>query len=391
VDKKENFRLMKILQIHNEYFIRGGEEIVLNNERNLLRKKGHKVKQLIRKNKEEISSIFNWFSVLKNLSYSKKSIEILENYFKKNETPDIVHIHNIFPLWSYSVFKFFNEKKIPIVLSVHNYRLILGKINFFDNNFYKYGFFKNSKILTYIVLRLFNKNKKFLKFISNFIFCTDFHKNIHRKHGFDKKKLSVKLHSLQMKKRYIKWAKREEKVIFVGRLSSEKGPHTLMKAWKIWGENAPNLEIIGNGEDEINLRNYKKDHLLNNITFSGNVSYTEVEKKVEKSKLLIIPSEWYEPFGLVIIEALSKGTPVAASDIGSLPELIKNYRHGFLFKAKNEHSLFKNVQKAWRNKNYLKKLSYRAKKTNKLFSDRDNYKKLISIYNKAIKNNKIQK
>ena len=58
---------MKILQIHNEYFIRGGEEIVLNNERNLLRKKGHKVKQLIRKNKEEISSIFNWFSVLKNL------------------------------------------------------------------------------------------------------------------------------------------------------------------------------------------------------------------------------------------------------------------------------------------------------------------------------------
>ena len=170
---------MKILQIHNEYFIRGGEETVLNNEKKLLLKNGHKVKQLIRKNKNEITSIFNWFSVLKNLSYSKKSLEILENYFKKNELPDVAHIHNIFPLWSYSVFKFFNEKKIPIVLTVHNYRLILDKLDFFDNNFYKYGLFKDSKILTYIISRLFNKNKRLLKFISCFIFCTNFHRNIH--------------------------------------------------------------------------------------------------------------------------------------------------------------------------------------------------------------------
>ena len=156
---------MKILQVHNEYFIRGGEETILNNEKKILLKNRHTVKQLIRKNKDEIRSIFNWFSVLKNLSYSKKSLEILEDYFKKNEFPDIVHIHNIFPLWSYSVFKFFNEKKIPIVLTVHNYRLILDKINFFDNCFYKYGFFKNSKILTYIISRLFNKNKRLLNFI----------------------------------------------------------------------------------------------------------------------------------------------------------------------------------------------------------------------------------
>ena len=109
-----------------------------------------------------------------------------------------------------------------------------------------------------------------------------------------------------------------------------------MKAWRIWGKDAPNLEIIGNGEDEIMLKTYKKKHLLQNIIFSGKLSYKKVQKKIEKSKLLIIPSEWYEPFGLVIIEALSKGTPVASSDIGSLPDLIKNYRHGFLFKTKDD-------------------------------------------------------
>ena len=380
---------MKILQVHNEYFIRGGEETILNNEKKILLKNRHTVKQLIRKNKDEIRSIFNWFSVLKNLSYSKKSLEILEDYFKKNEFPDIVHIHNIFPLWSYSVFKFFNEKKIPIVLTVHNYRLILDKINFFDNCFYKYGFFKNSKILTYIISRLFNKNKRLLNFISSFIFYTDFHKNVHKKYGFDKKKLVVKQNSLQTKKKYIKWVERDDKVIYVGRLSPEKGLHTLMKAWKIWGRNAPILEIIGDGEDKIKLKNYKKNHSLKNIIFSGKLTYTQVQKKIEKSKLLIIPSEWYEPFGLVIIEALSKGTPVASSDIGSLPNLIKNYRHGFLFKTKNEYSLYKNVKKAWKNKNYLKKLSYHGKKNNKFYTHSDNYQKLITIYNKIIENNKI--
>ena len=381
---------MKILQIHNEYFIRGGEETVLNNERKLLLKNGHKVKQLIRRNKDEITSILNWFIVLKNLSYSKKSIDILENYFKKNEIPDIVHIHNIFPLWSYSVFKFFNQKKIPIVLTVHNYRLILGKLDFFDKNFYKYGLFKNSKILTYIISRLFNKNKKFLKFISSFIFCTDFHKNIHKKHGFEKKKLVIKQNSLQMKKKYIKWTNREEKIIYLGRLSPEKGLHTLMKAWRIWGKDAPNLEIIGDGEDEIMLKKYKKEHLLQNITFLGKLTYKKVQKKIEKSKLLIIPSEWYEPFGLVIIEALSKGTPVASSDIGSLPDLIRTYRHGFLFKTKNEQSLFKKVKKAWEDKSYLKKLSYYAGKTDKLYTNLNDYQELMTIYNKVIKNNKVK-
>ena len=142
---------MKILLIHNEYLIKGGEDTIVNNEKKLLQKKGHKVKLIIRKNKNEIKSILDWFSILKNLSSSKKSVTILENYFKKNEIPDIVHIHNLFPLWSFSILKFFKEKKIPIIITVHNYRLLLDKIKFFDNNYYKYGLFKNSKIITYII------------------------------------------------------------------------------------------------------------------------------------------------------------------------------------------------------------------------------------------------
>jgi glycosyltransferase involved in cell wall biosynthesis len=381
---------MKILQIHNEYIIKGGEDIVVDDEKKLLQKNGHKVDQLIRKNKNEIKSILDWFSVLNNLTNSKKSTKILEDYLKKNKTPDIVHIHNLFPLWSFSVIKFFIIKKIPIVITLHNYRFLWSKIKLFDKNSFKYGFFKDSKILTLIIGLLFNKNHYFLKYVSFFICLTKFQKKLFKNFGFNEKQLMIKQHSLKLTNKYIKWKNRNEKIIYLGRLSPEKGIHTLLKAWKIWGKNAPILEIIGTGKEEEKLKKYKEEHALSNVFFTGKLTYKKVQKKIEKSKLLIIPSEWYEPFGLVILEAFSKGTPVAASNIGSLPNLITNNHNGFTFKNKNEYSLFRKVKKAWTKENYLEKLSKKIKNTSAKFHIRNNnYQILISIYNKAIENNKI--
>tara|TARA_Y100000590_G_C15729467_1_gene1016448 strand:- start:7 stop:1158 length:1152 start_codon:yes stop_codon:yes gene_type:complete len=381
---------MKILQIHNEYFVKGGEEVVIETEKKFLVKNGHKVDQLIRKNKNEIQSILDWFYVLNNLSNSKKSTQILDEYFKKNKYPDIVHIHNLFPLWSFSVIEFFKKKEIPIIITLHNYRFLWDKIKLLDKNSFKYGFFKNSKILTLIIGYLFNKNNKFFKYVSNFICLTKFQKNLFKNFGFNKKHLIVKQNSLKLTNKYIEWKNRNEKIIYVGRLSPEKGVYTILKAWKIWGKNAPILEIVGNGEEEEKLKKYKKEHGLTKVIFSGKLTYKQVQKKIEKSKLLIIPSEWYEPFGLVILEAFSKGTPVAASNIGSLPNLVKNNHNGFLFKFKNEISLFKKVKQAWTKKNYLKNLSKKTKNTfNQFYKINNNYQILISIYKKAIKNNKI--
>ena len=381
---------MKILQIHNKYFIDGGEDTVVDNEKKILLKNGHKVDQLIRKNKNEIKSILDWFSVLNNLTNSKKSIKILENYLKKNKTPDIIHIHNLFPLWSFSVIKFFAIKKIPIIITLHNYRFLWGKIKLFDKDSFKYDFFKNSKILTLIIGLLFNKNEHFLKYVSSFICLTKFQKKLFKNFGFNKKQLIVKQHSLKLTNKYIKWKNRNEKIIYIGRLSPQKGVYTLLKAWKIWGKNAPILEIIGTGEDEEKLKGYKEEHGLSNVFFTGKLTYKKVQKKIEKSKLLIIPSEWYEPFGLVILEAFSKGTPVAGSNIGSLPNLITNNHNGFTFKNKNEYALFRKVKNAWTQKNYLEKLSKKIKNTSAKFHKlNNNYPILISIYNKAIKNNKI--
>tara|TARA_B100002019_G_C21264467_1_gene598611 strand:- start:320 stop:1450 length:1131 start_codon:yes stop_codon:yes gene_type:complete len=376
---------VKILQIHNEYLIRGGEDTILENEKTILEKKGHKVQQLIRKNKKEIKSIFDWIVVLKNLSYSNKSIKILDKYFKINKLPDIVHIHNIFPLWTYSIFDYFKKKKIPMVLTLHNYRLLIDRVKISNNDYEKFGLFKNSKILTFLISKIFNKNKIKLTYISKFICHTNFQKKLYAKYKINNKKIIIKENSLQVKKKYKSWEKRKDKIIFIGRLSKEKGLLTLLKAWKIWGNEAPILEIIGDGQEKKKLISFKNTNNLNKVLFLGKLSYEKVQKKIENSKLIIVPSEWFEPFGLIITEALSKGTPVAVSYIGTLPDLIIKYKHGFYFKCNDEFSLFQKVKKAWNKKGYLKKLSNNAKNTNKIFSHQKNYDHLMSIYNEIKK------
>jgi len=131
---------------------------------------------------------------------------------------------------------------------------------------------------------------------------------------------------------------------------------------------------------------------INNVNFLGKLTNKDVEEKIGKAKLTIVPSEWYESFGKVIVDSFSKGTPVAVSDIGSLPDLVTNNHNGFIFKTGNEHSLFAEVKEAWIKKDYLEKLSKESKNTFDQFYTLDNnYKKMMSIYKKAIENNKAKK
>ena len=140
---------MKILQIHNKYVYKGGEDSVVEEEAKLLRKNGNSVFQLFKNNKD-ISSIKDKLLTLYNLSYSKYSIEYLKEELLKIEKPDIVHVHNTYPLWTYSIFEFLNEKKIPIVMTLHNYRLVWDSLSFFDNDYMNYGCFNNSKFQTFL-------------------------------------------------------------------------------------------------------------------------------------------------------------------------------------------------------------------------------------------------
>ena len=142
---------MKIIQIHNRYKYFGGEDSVVDEEAKLLSSNNHKVNQLIRDNSEELISFQDKFNAFKNISYSYKSVDILNEELLKFGSPDIVHVHNTFPLWTYSVFDFFKKKNVPIIMTLHNYRLIWEKLGLFNKDRKKYGYFKDSNIGSFII------------------------------------------------------------------------------------------------------------------------------------------------------------------------------------------------------------------------------------------------
>ena len=183
---------MKILQIHNFYKNPGGEDVVLNAEKHILTKRGHHVEQLTRNNNIEIKNFNDYFKVLLNVSYSKKIKNILKN-FLDTYSPDIVHLHNLFPLWSYSIIEFLKNKNIPIVMTLHNYRILWDVINFYEKNYSYYDLFKNSKLMTFLISKLINKKKELLiNHVNKFITFNEFSYNEFLKAGIDKNKISIK-------------------------------------------------------------------------------------------------------------------------------------------------------------------------------------------------------
>lgn len=377
---------MKILQIHNYYKFKGGEDIVLDNEKNLLIRKGHEVIQIIRDNKKEIKSIKDIIATLYNLNYSLKSIKILENYIKNN-MPDIVHIHNLFPLWTYSIIDFLYKKKIPIVMTLHNHRLILNKLNPKDKDYSKYGLIKNSKIITRIISKYTSSNDYLLSKVNKFIVLNKFSMTKLIKQGFDKNKFIIKPNFLNKKRKYSKNFKNKKDVIFSGRISSEKGIITLIKSWKNINLN---LNIYGDGPLLNMLKKKNKD--LKYIKFHGQKNFDFVDNKISKSKILIFPSEWFEPFGMSILQAFRAGTLVIGSNIPPLNSLIKDKFNGILFEPGNANDLTSKIKWALKNTDKCEIIIKNAFiDFNKKYSEEINYKMLFNAYKQSVDENKIRK
>ncbi len=372
---------MKILQIHNKYRYFGGEDSVVNEEAILLKSHNHEVDQLIRDNSEELISFQDKFNAFKNISYSYKSVDILNEELLKLGIPDIVHVHNTFPLWTYSVFDFFKKRNVPIIMTLHNYRLIWEKLGLFNKDREKYGYFKDSNIGSFIISKFINKKEDLLKNVSKFITHTEFTKQEFSKHAIPENKLIIKPNFLNSTNKTIQPISEKNNVIFASRISKEKGILSLIKAFeKIY----INLDILGDGP----LFNKIKKKKFNNIKIHGNLPRDEVNKFISNSKFLVFPSEWYESFPMTILEAFREGTLVLASNIGSIKSIIKDRFNGILFEPGNTSDLIDKVKWILNNQKECDQIALNANNEfNKKYSSQVNYKQLIDIYKKAIKDN----
>ncbi|QSV44857.1 glycosyltransferase [Geobacter benzoatilyticus] len=382
---------MKVLIAHNHYQMSGGEDIVVNSEYKLLLGRGHQV-ELYAVSNDIVDGTYAKVLTAINSKYSKKTrIEFTDRL--KRFRPDVVHVHNFFPLLTPSIYDACRAFNIPVIQTLHNYRLLCCGAMLLRNgsictkcidDSLLYGIyhrcyrrsFLGSLFLTRMI-RYHNKCRTWNSKVDYFIALTEFSRRIFIDAGFPHDKVVVKP-NFSNSEPYKDYTSNRSGAIFVGRLSEEKGIENLMEAWS---EITLPLKIVGDGP----LRNKLQAVAPKNVVFMGKMDSEQVLREMQSAEFLIVPSVWYEGFPMVIVEAFSAGLPVLASRLGGMAEIVKDGVTGLHFNSNDIIDLRAKIEWAFANNSSMKEMGARAYQTfcEKYTAD-ENYKHLIGIYSKAI-------
>jgi glycosyltransferase involved in cell wall biosynthesis len=338
---------MRILVVHTGYKIRGGEDSVVDNEMDLLKSAGHEVDILRFTNSgHTLLKLLQLPFNLSSYNQTKKKMAAFK--------PDVVHVHNLHFAGSTSVIYAIKKCGIPMVVTLHNYRMLCpsGTL-FFDGKLYTSsvnkllplnaamkGVYQNSKIITLwlVISAAINQIAKTWDIPDRYIVLGNNAKDI-----FLSSKYRHLADKLKIKPNFCfpypaKQKELDNYYLYVGRLSPEKGIQVILDAFS---KTDLRLKIVGSGPLHEEIKRYSEKY--NNIEFLGIKGKDEVYSLVSGAAAVVFSSIWYETFGMVIIEAFACGTPVIASAIGEAKNLVDNRVNGLLFEAGNEIDLLEKV------------------------------------------------
>ncbi|MGB9465153.1 MAG: glycosyltransferase family 4 protein [Candidatus Acidiferrum sp.] len=351
---------MKILVAHNSYQRRGGEDAVCEAETKLLREAGHEVIEYLRRNDEIHSySFFEKASLAWRTSWSERANrELLGTLLR--ESPDVVHFHNTFPLISPSAYYACRAAGVPVVQTLHNYRLLCPSGNLFRDGHVceecvshsrlrsiVHGCYHESRIATAVVagmLTLHGARRTWAEQVDLFLVCTEFARGKFVDAGFDEARIRVKPNFIAPDP----GARLSggNTALFIGRLSPEKGAQLLPPAWSKLATAMP-LEIVGDGPLRASLEVDCVRLRLAGVHFCGWLDAQAAMKRLRAAKFLIVPSTCYEGFPLAVAEAYACGVPIIAAGHGGLAEIVRGGRTGLFFKPGDAEDLAAKVEWAW--------------------------------------------
>lgn len=223
------------------------------------------------------------------------------------------------------------------------------------------------------------------KQVDAFIALTDFQREEMIDAGLPAELVHVKPNFYPGDPVIVPWEKRNQRVVFAGRLTAEKGVVALVKAWMKWGPTSPELYMVGDGDLRGELERLAATAPDVQIRFLGQISGVEAQEEIARARLLVLPSEWFEGFPMVVQEAFAFGTPVAASYIGPLPSIVRNDDNGVVFAPGDPASLLKTVRTSWETEGELQRLAAGARASfEALYTEEANYRILTDIYEQAI-------
>lgn len=335
---------VKVILIHDFYQQYGGEDSVALAEKQLLDEHGQTVVFYTRHNDEiRKFGLKDKLTFPLNTIYSRRTSREIARVVESFQ-PDVAYIHNVFPLISPSLYHALHVLKVPIVQVVHEFRLLCPNSWFYTEGRIcercKHGNYLHAVRHrcyrdSYILSALYSASLGMHRFaggmnkIDAFICLTKFSKLKLLEGGVPEEKLYVRPNFIDASA-VSPAPGTGDYVLYLGRLSPEKGVWTLLRAFEQL-RGVP-LKIVGTGPLESDLREHVEEKGLKNISLMGFKAGKEKWELLRNSRFVVLPSEWYEAFPMVILEAYAVGKPVVASDLGGLPDIVRNGKSGILFR-----------------------------------------------------------
>lgn len=389
---------MKVLIVHNAYQEAGGEDIVFEQERRLLARNGHQVVTYERSNHElEAYSKLQRVGMLKQIISAKDSKpEILE--ILRTVRPHLAHVHNTFMMISPSVYEVCKEEGVPVIQTLHNYRLLCPAAILYRNGHVCeecrehgllrsicHGCYRHSRAATAAValmLQVHRTQRTWQDSVNGYVALTEFARQKFIEGGLPSSKIHVKPNFV-----YPDPGERGaagDYALFAGRLAEGKGVSTLLAAWDLLPRSIP-LLVIGEGPLRAQLEAEAQRKNMQRVRFCGRLDVTETRAAMKKAAFLIVPSVWYETFSLNIAEAFACGTPVLCSRLGAMQENVDDHRTGLHFTAGDAEDLARIVDWAWTHPTELASMGREARREyENRFTPEKNYTRLMEIYQHTV-------
>ena len=392
---------MTVLQIHCRYrHAKGGEGSVVDDECDLLRQNGHTVEQFFGDNGEmpigsalavARSAMLSWWN-----PSAYRSVEAAITHLH----PNIVHVHNTFAALSPSIFWAAKHSGVPVVLTVHNYRLLCATGLLLRDGApcqecvgrwpvaavqHRCQFSSSSAIgaCTAVGQALHRILNTYNRAVDAFVALTEFQRALLIRGGFPGQRIHVKPNSARDFPVNAKGQSREKQIVFVGFVGRIKGIDLLLSAWHIIEHQGFRLVIIGDSLEAADIRRQFAD--AGDVDWLGPQPREVTMAEVRRSRWLVLPSRWYEGFPVVIAEALQQGTPVLVSNHGCFPEIVEDGNNALLFPANDIPGLARTLSLAmalestpWEAFSDSARQLYRSR-----YSSDVNYRRLIEIYSAA--------
>jgi len=379
---------MKVMVVYNRYRHRvHGEEAVVSDTTRLLRDSGILVTEFTRASEHLPGAVLT--KVVAGLAGIYNPISHLRFTAKlRQEQPDVIHAHNLYPWISPSVLVAANQASVPVVMTVHHYGLTCPVLTHFrggaactecvDNGEWKcvrHNCRDSMLESGAYALRAFvaRKRRWFLDRVSVFIALSSFAKQQLCSAGFPARKIVVRPNMVRLLPQRADAAPGDY-VAYAGRMTYEKGVDLLCKAAEISG--LP-VHLAG----DVSTWPQLTRRCSNNVIFRGVLDKEAMERFCREARFLVVPSRWWEVCPVVIIEAMNAGCPVLAADVGGLPEMLDHGNAGMLFTAGSAEDLAGKMIELWEDASLRNRLMKEGReRVTRKYCEHGYLEDLLSIY-----------